>query len=534
MAQDNYTNSPERRAWLESQNQRGPAAIAAQTSALSRMAQAPMQPQARPGPSMIQSTPTPRPLTATAPAGAVGVASQMPQQPAPLASRAGSPAAAGPSLMDSLRKIGTGSATYQNAQSTIGEGAALAGDGRYAAAAGRLVRGALANLVANVKDAAQVAGESWRTMTSPLRSVGREFGSGFTGGSPAPSATTRLASPMPVSDGLESAEVGAVPPQPIGAAPQTSEGDAQSSYDTFRGNMRNAMNAQMRLADTSNGTRPAPGLVERGNAGLRALASSPELREAMNAQYRTDNIGVQASVDPNGRMRFSDAPTDPSRPATQRAISSGGNLSEDSINATTDRMRQLGMQSSALRDQVGFNAGGGLTRRLSPEEIAQNMLASPSRSDRQAALGYRAGQQRTAAEERLAQSAERQNQPQFMQQVIAAQQAQRVSQLQDEYRSTQDPARRKQIADEIRMMTGRENPKFQITTAEEALDPNNPMFGTRKTPYLIDEAGNVRPIGGEGGGEVAGDTPPGMRPIGKSTDGQVVFEDSEGRRFVTG
>src|SRR5690606_29977293 len=134
--------------------------------------------------------------------------------------------------------------------------------------------------------------------------------------------------------------------------------------------------------------------------GLRALASNPSLVQRLNQQYQTDNIGVQAQVGANGRMQFSDAPTDPNRPATQRALTSGGNLSESDINATTDRLRQIGMQSTALRDRANFNAGGALSRRLEPEEQITNMLASRSRSDRQGALTYRLGQQQDATQQR--------------------------------------------------------------------------------------------------------------------------------------
>lgn len=269
---------------------------------------------------------------------------------------------------------------------------------------------------------------------------------------------------------------------------QSLDPDAQASYNAYRSDLRSAIDAQ----------QPGSGFVERGNAGLRALASNPSLVQRLNQQYQTDNIGVQAQVGANGRMQFSDAPTDPNRPTTQRALTSGGNLSESDINATTDRLRQIGMQSTALRDRMNFNRSGALSRRLEPEEQITNMLTSPSRSDRQGALTYRLGQQQDATQQRQLTATERMQQPQYLQSILDLETANRVAGLQRELMATNDPARRREITDLLQSLNGSRGANTQVVYAEEALDPARPEIGTRRVPLILRPDGTGSPVTARG------------------------------------
>lgn len=396
------------------------------------------------------------------------------------------PPGAGHPLMDRLRQIGLGNTAtaIQGAGQNIVESYQRGG---LAAAAGATARNTLVPAIGFLDD----LNTSARRLTDPVAQAVTTFATGDATPINGAPAARRLES-NPAAVPIEQ------PPQPNSPASrdtqrlwQPPQDPAQASYDAFRGSMRTAMTEQLSPGETSGGTRPTPGLVERGNAGLRALATNPGLVERMNQQYQTDNIGVQASVDANGRMRFSDAPVDAGRPQTFRALSSGGNQSAAEIDSATDRLRTIGNRNRELRDQINFNRGGSLFRNKTTEEITRDMLTSPSRSDRRAALAYR-GQQEALS------SAERMGGPLFVQQVIAAQQARRVDELQRELVQTQDPARRREITSLLQSLGGGRPGNAQVVYGEEALDPSRPEMGTRRVPMVLNQDGSGTPVTARG------------------------------------
>lgn len=116
---------------------------------------------------------------------------------------------------------------------------------------------------------------------------------------------------------------------------------------------------------------PRDSMLERGNAGLKALSSDEGLRDQMNEQYKRDNLGVQASVDANGRMVFSDAPKDPSRPTMHRNITSGFDMAAGNRNyaeANEIRARMAGTHPDQVRERRE-NMRADNTRRLIEQRI---------------------------------------------------------------------------------------------------------------------------------------------------------------------
>lgn len=78
--------------------------------------------------------------------------------------------------------------------------------------------------------------------------------------------------------------------------------------------------------------------------------------------------------------------------------------------------------------------------------------------------------------------------------------ARRVQSLADKLNASKDPAERRLLQRELLALQGKaDNPKYQIVTNEEPLDPANPMLGTKKTPYAIDpETRESFQVGGVG------------------------------------
>ena len=72
-----------------------------------------------------------------------------------------------------------------------------------------------------------------------------------------------------------------------------------------------------------------------------------------------------------------------------------------------------------------------------------------------------------------------------------------IKAAQDEYLTTEDPARRKQLSDYLVLSAGKDPEKgnYEVATREEPIDPENPMYGTRKTAFIVDKnTGKASPL----------------------------------------
>lgn len=129
------------------------------------------------------------------------------------------------------------------------------------------------------------------------------------------------------------------------------------TYEALRDDMGSAIDRGLPPAG-ADGSDARNSLTERGNAGLRALASDQGLRSRMNDQYQRDNLGVQASTDAQGRMVFSDAPRDAGRATTQRAISSGGDMG--AVNRSMARANAIRGGAGGAEGRLSGPRGGAI------------------------------------------------------------------------------------------------------------------------------------------------------------------------------
>lgn len=246
----------------------------------------------------------------------------------------------------------------------------------------------------------------------------------------------------------------------------------------------------------SRGEAPAPQNAGRGAAPVSGQATQPAEQAA--PQTAAERLaqrfgGITRSVDANtGRVTFSGE-----GPAVAGAQMTPAQRLED-MESSNDRLREIGLRSRELRDELSFNAGGALSRRIGPEERAQNMLSSSSRSDRQAALQYRLGQQQDATKRSELTATERMRQPQFLQSILDLETANRVAGLQRELVETRDPARRREITQLLQSLNGNRSANTQVVYAEEALDPARPEMGTRRVPMVLNQDGSGTPVTARG------------------------------------
>jgi hypothetical protein len=106
-------------------------------------------------------------------------------------------------------------------------------------------------------------------------------------------------------------------------------------------------------------------------------------------------------------------------------------------------------------------------------------------------------------------------------------QQEQIDALRQQYANESDPEKRRALATKINTLTGKDQQKFQVVM-EKGVGADG--ITPTQTAYLVDEAGNVKPVSG-GGQPDTNVAPPGMRMVGTS-QGKPVYEDAQGNRFT--
>lgn len=314
--------------------------------------------------------------------------------------------------------------------------------GRPLAATGRSVRGAAETPFALARDSFAAAGRAADTVIKPVAEGVREFGAGLAG-SPEPRPVGGLRRPDPV---------------PVSDGLDTPERGASGST--------------------------------QGVGGLRRPDPAPP----------GAGFGISAERQPNGIMRFSGTGDTAERP-----VSAAQRLAD--IEADTESIVRNGQRSRELRDQIAFNAGqGGAFRRPGMDEVARDLITGRSRSGRQAGVQLLQGQQQNAMQERQQTQAERMSVPERLRANIAARQAQRVEELQQELAGATDPRQRERLLSDLRALTGREDPMdFSLSQVQIGSDGmGNPVMG--RIPFNQRTGQYVMPPGQGAAGDINTDS----------------------------
>lgn len=306
-------------------------------------------------------------------------------------------------------------------------------------------------------------------------------------------------------------------------------------------------NAPLRALPTA-----APQPMQAPSAEVRpvrsVLGSAPSSDAAPVSQQQRDAAGdgeqqvrgtnISAARQPNGTMAFSGAAPTFAAPAFSRSElpRSTDSLAQE-FSARADRMRALREESTALRDNLNFNAGGALSRQKTQDEITRDMLTGQSRSGRQAAVQLmedqqRAGieRQRTAIDQQRADADRMTAEASVNVSRAELDQQRRIRGLQDRLIDEQDPGKRAQFERTLGIISGKDNSgQPQVIYNEELINPEQPMAGTRRVPMLLNRDGTATVVMPR----ATQDAPDGMRYVGTS-NGKPVYEDQNGRRFVQG
>ncbi|MCA0184878.1 MAG: hypothetical protein LCH90_02615 [Proteobacteria bacterium] len=156
------------------------------------------------------------------------------------------------------------------------------------------------------------------------------------------------------------------------------------------------------------------------------------------------------------------------------------------------RENQIRAGMAPLRDEIAFNAGGGIGfRKRTPDEAVGDLLFSDKAASRIAALNHLSGRQDAAAKQGLEQqdlalrlqdsaaksvTAGLSNQAQ----VLELQKAQRQADLQRQIAAETDPTRRNELARQLMAMQGKEErPAFSMAKVETGTDGlGNPVMSS--------------------------------------------------------
>ncbi len=180
-----------------------------------------------------------------------------------------------------------------------------------------------------------------------------------------------------------------------------------------------------------------------------------------------------------------DAPPAAPEPGAGLGFRPGMGNSSPDVMGILQRESKIRGEMTGLRDQIAFNEGGSGFRKTTNDEIVRDMLVNGGAGDRSAALGFMAGRQDAGARQDMSQQelALRQQDAQSRQGIAAGefglkQEAQgfqstaqrRLQGLQDQFMAEQDPAKRSQIAQTIRDISGKEPPKQDFEMAKARMN----------------------------------------------------------------
>ncbi|THF64254.1 hypothetical protein [Pseudothauera rhizosphaerae] len=329
--------------------------------------------------------------------------------------------------------------------------------GDYSGAIGRTVRGAAETVGSLPLDAYEYA----RRGVEAVAPAARGLTAGLAGApSPAPATASKAVSASPAGT------------QPATSAP--ARGIAPFNAADLTDQQRNTAGDIYR----ESWQRQAPGGLRRAGGDATAL---------YNAEQQVRGTGITARRGANGVMEFSG--TDVTR-SPAGAFTEGVDL--NSANERMARANAIRGETTAIRDQINFNAGGGgLSRQKTNEEIVRDMLTGPSRSGRQVAAGLIRGQQEDAQaiarlgldQERAAGEAETRG--------FQTQQQRNIAALQDRIVNPKSAADAALASRSLAAIQGKEPQNAQVIYNEELINPAQPMAGTRRVPMILNRDGTA-------------------------------------------
>lgn len=222
--------------------------------------------------------------------------------------------------------------------------------------------------------------------------------------------------------------------------------------------------------------------------------------------------------------------------------SPGGGVIADSGAADTnstlarwgqDRMIQRAIDSGNPRmvDGAARLAAVGQDRYSTDAQIAsRDRNAAEDRIQRGeiAAAGFSADRARAALEQQRLGLEERRANGELRAMGFQARGLERLENLQTQYEQAKTPEQRAQLAEQIRVLTGREAPnRYTVVPGGQELTEQ----GMRTVPsrVLNNQTGQFveQPAAGP-------KAPAGMTAVGKTPAGQIVYQDAQGRRFTSG
>lgn len=429
-------------------------------------------------------------------------------------------------------------AVFNESGKAIGD---LANQGRYAAAAGETARAALAYVPAVVDD---VVGGAVRAVGPALADAGKQFLGMNEAPAPVPAAASKNPRPaapagttqassaptgqvaiQPMDDGAQPV----APSQSTAAAPQPqAEQVAPGAYRYGRGQYGDSPTGQQGVVPGPAGQpnaqnmAAADALVARQTpAGFQPAGSQPAgvqapvVRNSTNdwaARKALENMATAASSITNRPEWQSGSTTQAWSTRSNGVADPQGKVAAYRAAVANDQalqQAQPGMDKAALDANAALQREGIQQAGATGRTAMQEQGATAREAGRTALAGEEMGLKRTAAG--------------FQTRAL-----QRVENLQTRYEAEKDPAKRSELARQLREIQGKEQPSewgIQVTPATKNADGST----TEGSVYRFNRAtGQTERV--DGAGQPA--LPPGMkRQIGTS-NGRPVYEDMNGKQVI--
>lgn len=257
----------------------------------------------------------------------------------------------------------------------------------------------------------------------------------------------------------------------------------------------------------ANPGNPAPDALNGGSRAAMLEQQTAQQRLAATSQapkYMTKEEGISAGVGWKGRGQIYAQQMDAYNKAT-------GNQNALDV----EQMREGGAGARAMLAAQGINDRNAIERegQQSANEIARKRLTSDLALNDTRIGTEQLGQQKGQME-------------------IDA--AKRTDALHQQYLGEKDPLKQKELGNQILTIQGKNPKEWQITTREEAIDPNNPMSGTTKVPYAVNLNDPTQTIelggksGGAGGSAMTEAPPSAVAYLKKNPDQAEFFKQKYG------
>jgi hypothetical protein len=285
---------------------------------------------------------------------------------------------------------------------------------------------------------------------------------------------------------------------------------------------------------------PAQSIKSADNVATQPVAA-PVSRPQVTTTPATDSqaaLGVRKIVDPSGATSYTNDPQqtggqpmdargalsvvgDPrTEGMTQAQAAAYWQNQSDQIDARQRREeleRQADMNIVSPTDSIGTIQA----KRMNQQRIQRELNLGVNREQAFAERGENSVPKVNSAQEQEA------IQLGIRSKRLEVGQQEQVDKLRQRYVAETDPEKKRQLASQINALTGKDQQKFQVVT-EKGVGADG--ITPTQTAYLVDEAGNVKPVsaGGQPDPNIA---PPGMRMVGTS-QGKPVYEDAQGNRFT--